>query len=1255
MGPVLGALLLAAGKAIAASVATQAAGPAGKSLKKKVLGDPEVKAITEALERAWDRTSKSHQRVLAEHDVTPAFLQFEAAEELAKVLLPGMTASPARLAEACVDSLSPGLDYDSRWDRVAALRPVFRTLIEAYEEEVGRERTLDELSGRNQATRTADSTADLARHLGAATATITDEADYLHWVIDNYRYLQTTGMVSNTTVQIPLTDVFVNLTGAPEERPGDPTERWLVKEREQLNLRLQSGGLSHHEHEAALDRLLLEAGRITAQSTGPPAPVDIMAEVRRTQHLLVLGDPGGGKTTLLRYLALRHAQALVTTEPDSHRELGTLRFPVMVRIGDLARSPTKQAGLGDFLAPYLKARECPVPGLADMLERKLGGGQCLLLLDGLDEVSSPADRRTMVDAVTRFTTAHTRAGNRFVITSRIAGYAAAPLPATFNAIRMREMDDPTIARFLDAYCPAIERAEAPEKSATAVARDAGQAATALQEAFERAPGVRRLATNPLLLTALLLVHRARGRLPHRRVDAYVEVTQALGRTWRSVQGVPEADLPDDRMLTTWLTRIGAWMHRNRPEGSASIREILGVLGPAWATLHGKPWQPEILDSADPLESDAGRGVREFLEKTEIHTGLLVERAPGRYGFPHLTFEEYYAGRALAFEGLSAQRPTAIRRHLHDPRYDEPILLALGLVGREQPEEVERLTAEAIYGSVPKPSPYEDLLGRDFLFVLRVLADEIPLATATVDRLLSAAVAEWFDETSRARFDPYREALAQHLSALAGTRAGTRLASAVEASTIEALSAQQQFCQLAGILTTLGPLSSALEAVLVAILIHGGAAMQVNAAAVLAKAGPLPAEAIQLLTADVLTINTRHWPAMGAAAALAQAGPLPAEVAQALSTVVLTTDTQLWVRLEAAEVLAQTGQLQAEAIHVFSEMVLSTDPSVGRRSAAVLSQAGSLADPAVRALTTALTTTTSHPTVRIRAAEVLGNAGPLSVEAAQALTAALLTTNTHPSVRTSAAAVLAQAGPLPAEAIQELTAAVLSTNTHPWVRTKAAEVLSRAGQLPAEAVQPLLTLALTTDAYPSMRIRAAGVLAQAGPLPAEAVQALSAMLTSGTELSVRISAAEILSQAGQLPAEAAQTLLAIVLATDTHPSARIGAAAVLAQAGHLQGEAAQTLLAIVLATGSYPEMRISAAAVLAQAGPLPTEAVQALAAILTYASRSLRVKAADVLTQAGPLPAEAARTFATLLNRVGDRGYLQSQFHRLLGSSVSSIP
>lgn len=98
---------------------------------------------------------------------------------------------------------------------------------------------------------------------------------------------------------------------------------------------------------------------------------------------------------------------------------------------------------------------------------------------------------------------------------------------------------------------------------------------------------------------------------------------------------------------------------------------------------------------------------------------------------HLTFEEYYAARYLV--ARSKDRAKLIRQHLHQPRWDEPILLALGFVGLDSPEDTAELVETAILAEGEeakelgfKPSPYEELLGRDYLFALRCLGDNIPV-------------------------------------------------------------------------------------------------------------------------------------------------------------------------------------------------------------------------------------------------------------------------------------------------------------------------------------------------------------------------------------------------------------------------------------------------------------------------------------------------------------------------------------------------
>src|SRR5215475_9793208 len=106
------AVLAAVAKAVAAKASGQLAGTAVQGVKKRVLGDPEEKAFGKALQRAYDRTLARHRMVLANYDVNPSFLQYEASSELAKALVPSMRPSADKLAGLCVDSLGHQPDDD---------------------------------------------------------------------------------------------------------------------------------------------------------------------------------------------------------------------------------------------------------------------------------------------------------------------------------------------------------------------------------------------------------------------------------------------------------------------------------------------------------------------------------------------------------------------------------------------------------------------------------------------------------------------------------------------------------------------------------------------------------------------------------------------------------------------------------------------------------------------------------------------------------------------------------------------------------------------------------------------------------------------------------------------------------------------------------------------------------------------------------------------------------------------------------------
>ncbi|KWV32330.1 hypothetical protein AWV63_13085, partial [Micromonospora rifamycinica] len=924
MDPV--ALATALAKPILAQLGKEIGTAAAKGVKARVWGDPEHKALERALRRALTELNRSYGDRLAEFDINDGFWVHEGAPELAKVLVPGVPPSPVRLAERAVDALDPAASDDERYDRVGLLRPAFKALLDGLAAEVRRETALQGVLGRSDAASTAQAASRIAEHLGAVDATDEDRIAYLHWLIDQHRYLRTVGVVRNTTVQLPLGEVFVGLQARPDRNPGDRARAWFERERERLAALVAEGALDHTGFEAALDRLQTEYGHRFAAETEQPARQPVLDEARDAAQLLVLGDPGTGKTTLLRYLALTHARALISGEQVQGRDA---LFPVYLRIGEYARHGFSTVGIGDFLPGQLRRAECTLPGLADLLRRQLDAGRCLVLLDGLDEIASAELRRGVVTAVVNFVTAHARQGNRFVVTSRIAGYQAAPLPEPFRAVRLQDMDDPTITRFLDVYCREVERAETPGRSAEATRLAGAREAAAIEQALTTNAGVRRLAANPLLLTALVLVHRASGRLPHRRVEAYVEVCNALGRTWRSAQGVAEADLPDERILTRWLTELGWWMHEHRPEGAATRRELLDVLGPLWAAHQGTGWDPRVLEAADPLRTDAGLGVLDFVDKADTHTGLLVERAPGRYGFAHLTFEEYYAGRALAFRGSATDRISEIRRRLHDPRYEEPILLALGLIGTDYVEQIDDVVAKAIYPGEGDPSPYEELLGRDFLFMLRVLADDTPLKTATIDAVINQAVDEWFDqENGRCRFSAYRNALSERFAALGGTKAADRLRAALDSRAVPSGDITlQRWCQLAAIAARLGALNEPTTTTLTTLATTDTYwRVQIEAFRALRESGALTERAITALT-TLATTHIHSRVQIGVIRALAEGGALPEPTTTTLTTLAITHNDP-YVQIRAIRALADGAALTEPTITTLTTLATThTDPEV----------------------------------------------------------------------------------------------------------------------------------------------------------------------------------------------------------------------------------------------------------------------------------------------------------------------------------------
>ncbi|MEC4819363.1 MAG: NACHT domain-containing protein, partial [Scytonema sp. PMC 1069.18] len=151
--------------------------------------------------------------------------------------------------------------------------------------------------------------------------------------------------------------------------------------------------------------------------------------VQRHSKLMVLGKPGAGKTTFLKYLAMQCIEKKFQKE----------RFPIFITLKDFAEA-TKQPNILEYIAQQLS--KCKVTDADVKAEQLLEQGKVLLLLDGLDEVWEEDTKRVLKqvqDFSYQFST------NQFVITCRIA--AKEYTFQGFTEVEVADFNDDQIATF----------------------------------------------------------------------------------------------------------------------------------------------------------------------------------------------------------------------------------------------------------------------------------------------------------------------------------------------------------------------------------------------------------------------------------------------------------------------------------------------------------------------------------------------------------------------------------------------------------------------------------------------------------------------------------------------------------------------------------------------------------------------------------------------------------------------------------------
>lgn len=396
------------------------------------------------------------------------------------------------------------------------------------------------------------------------------------------------------------------------------------------------------------------------------------------ERAAITADAGGGKSTLLRYIALQAAKfrlarlespdGAAATPPgaDGNR----VQVPLLVDLATfIERSRQRRAGQSQGTVEEFQLKQW-VELFADELALDestvhdfFRQGDILFLFDGLDEVPDAQERVAILSGVAKLQrqSGSVRGSNSAIVTCREAAWGTGEPYSSFEKCQIQRMDRPKTDEYLKTWCHAVWAAEAVTVQATVFA------------SLLASPAVREMAANPQIAAMLAMV-RHDSPLPRQRAVLYEHFINRLIK-------VRDKDRREE--IRGHLNALAAAMQTSKdddgtPLSAMKFEAATNLLGQRVHRAGSQPVTPRT------LQKDG----EELLCDLEILTGLLqVDRPQGlsrhaRYvRFRHRTFQEFLAARQFVdFSELDR-----LLEHVVDPAWSKTLAFAAGVLAAEYGE------------------------------------------------------------------------------------------------------------------------------------------------------------------------------------------------------------------------------------------------------------------------------------------------------------------------------------------------------------------------------------------------------------------------------------------------------------------------------------------------------------------------------------------------------------------------------------------
>jgi|GEM_PF-2876773 len=396
----------------------------------------------------------------------------------------------------------------------------------------------------------------------------------------------------------------------------------------------------------------------------PHSALDVDVFSERISCSVLLGDPGGGKSTLAENLVRRHALD------------ASARLPFLVVLRDVLAEDSQggDASIVEWLERRAAAHyQCKPP--KGSVNYVFATGQAMVVFDGLDELLDASRRRDVTRIIENFASRYPL--TKILVTSRSVGYGEAPLDSNvFEVFTLRGFSSADVDAYAKNWFTLMDARTAPGRGSS------------VDEFLEDVGEVPDLAASPLMLALLCILYRSEGSLPRNRPAVYEKCANLLFDTWDSHRRI-NPQLAVKSQVELALRHVAYWMYTDVGEREAVletdlVREVA-----------------EYLRGFAEDESDRDAAAQEFVDFCKGRAWVLTEAGTTPEGealfrFTHRTFLEYFAACELKRRLDGPERlASALMPHVLKGEWEVVAAIAVQLENRDSKNGADRVVQKML--------------------------------------------------------------------------------------------------------------------------------------------------------------------------------------------------------------------------------------------------------------------------------------------------------------------------------------------------------------------------------------------------------------------------------------------------------------------------------------------------------------------------------------------------------------------------------